>query len=208
MLGADFERVSAHDADKAEEIIQQLAKGLTVIRGTDEQLVEVLEQLPRTRVIVAPHAADLFDQSVSDNVYPVAEVAEKAIEVASCDDIPGGSSYNDREHGQYFAALSEFVCQGLDRAGQVLCPGDMMASNPEWRKTADQWISTFHSWITAPEPDALLHAQSPTPPTMSQTLTTAHPRISCSPVKTSKMLCRAFWSGSEITSALILRSLS
>ena len=50
--------------------------------------------------------------------------------------------------------------------------------------------------------------QSPTPPTMSQTLTTAHPRISCSPVKTSKMLCRAFWSGSEITSALILRSLS
>src|SRR5699024_693056 len=54
------------------------------------------------------------------------------------------NSYNDREHGQYFAALSEFVCQGLDRAGQVLCPGDMMASNPEWRKTADQWISTFH----------------------------------------------------------------
>lgn len=70
------------------------------------------------------------------------------------------NSYNDREHGQYFAALSEFVCQGLDRAGQVLCPGDMMASNPEWRKTADQWISTFHSWITAPEPDALLHAQT------------------------------------------------
>lgn len=92
VLGADFERVSVHDADKAEEIIQQLAKGLTVIRGTDEQLVEVLEQLPRTRVIVAPHAADLFDQSVRDNVHPVAEVAEKAIEVASCDDIPGGSS--------------------------------------------------------------------------------------------------------------------
>lgn len=70
------------------------------------------------------------------------------------------NSYDEREHGHYFATLAEFVCQGLDHAGQVLCPGDMMASNPEWRKTADEWVSTFHTWITAPEPDALLHAQT------------------------------------------------
>ncbi|ALC05671.1 signal-transduction protein [Corynebacterium deserti GIMN1.010] len=70
------------------------------------------------------------------------------------------NSYDEKDHGEYFAALSEFVCNGLDRAGQVLCPGDMMASNPEWRMTVDQWVSTFHTWITAPEPDALLHAQT------------------------------------------------
>ncbi len=69
------------------------------------------------------------------------------------------NSYNESEHGEYFAALTDFVCRGLDRAGQVLCPGDMMASNPEWRKTANQWIDTFHDWIQAPEPDALLNAQ-------------------------------------------------
>lgn len=70
------------------------------------------------------------------------------------------NSYNEAEHGEYFAQLSEFVCTGLDNAGQVLCPGEMMAMNPKWRMTQDTWIHTFRQWITAPEPDALLHAQT------------------------------------------------
>lgn len=64
------------------------------------------------------------------------------------------------EHADYFADLAEFVCQGLNTAGQVLCPGEMMASNPAWRMSVDQWIHTFRGWITAPEPDALLHSQT------------------------------------------------
>lgn len=69
-------------------------------------------------------------------------------------------SYNEAEHGKYFADMSEFICTSLDKAGQVLCPGDMMASNPDWRKTRTEWINTFRTWITAPEPDNLLHAQT------------------------------------------------
>lgn len=68
--------------------------------------------------------------------------------------------YVEAEHGEYFAQLSEFVCRGLDTAGQVLCPGDMMAMNPQWRMTQSQWVDTFHTWVTAPDPDALLHAQT------------------------------------------------
>ncbi len=68
--------------------------------------------------------------------------------------------YDEAEHGKYFADLSEYVCQGLHTAGQVLCPGDMMASNPQWRMTKSKWLDTFHLWVTAPEPDALLHAQT------------------------------------------------
>lgn len=68
--------------------------------------------------------------------------------------------YVESEHGNYFAELSSYVCQGLDTAGQVLCPGDMMASNPQWRMTVSQWTDTFNVWVTAPEPDALLHAQT------------------------------------------------
>lgn len=67
--------------------------------------------------------------------------------------------YNEAEHGAYFAELSDRVCKGLDAAGQILCPGNMMASNPEWRMTVSGWNNAFHTWITAPEPDALLHAQ-------------------------------------------------
>lgn len=68
-------------------------------------------------------------------------------------------SYNPAEHGTYFEGLSTFVCTGLDEAGQTICPGDMMAMNPRWRMTVSEWQDTFHRWITAPQPDALLHAQ-------------------------------------------------
>ncbi len=67
--------------------------------------------------------------------------------------------YDEAAHGAYFAELAEFVCQGLGGAGQALCPGDMMASKPEWRMTESQWNQTFHGWVTAPDPNALLHAQ-------------------------------------------------
>lgn len=69
-------------------------------------------------------------------------------------------AYSPQEHGQYFAQLSEFVCKGLATAGQELCPGDMMASNPQWRMTVSEWRNAFHGWITAPEGDALLYAQT------------------------------------------------
>lgn len=69
-------------------------------------------------------------------------------------------SYDPDLHGDYFKKLADYVCTGLDSAGQVLCPGDMMAMNPDWRMTVTQWTNTFHTWITAPEPEALLHAQT------------------------------------------------
>ncbi|MEJ6019401.1 DUF294 nucleotidyltransferase-like domain-containing protein [Corynebacterium sp. H113] len=69
-------------------------------------------------------------------------------------------SYDEAKHGAYFKELSDEVCQKLDLCGYPLCPGDMMASNPEWRMTVSDWSSTFHRWITAPDGDALLHAQT------------------------------------------------
>lgn len=69
------------------------------------------------------------------------------------------NEYDEALHGEYFAQFSEFVCQGLARAGQALCPGEMMASTPQWRMTEAEWDRTFHSWVTAPDPNALLHAQ-------------------------------------------------
>ncbi|MEH0146735.1 DUF294 nucleotidyltransferase-like domain-containing protein [Corynebacterium sp. Q4381] len=68
-------------------------------------------------------------------------------------------SFDPDTHGEYFAHLGQFICQGLAHAGQALCPGEMMASNPAWRMTASQWAAAFHGWVTAPDPNALLHAQ-------------------------------------------------
>lgn len=58
----------------------------------------------------------------------------------------------------YFMALSECICQGLALCGIRLCPGNIMASNPEWRRTQAGWQKTFVHWIKSSAPSALLHA--------------------------------------------------
>ncbi|MDO5670200.1 MAG: ABC transporter ATP-binding protein [Corynebacterium sp.] len=74
--------------------------GLTVIAGAAP---DDLILAPRDRVVVAPHAADLFDGSVLDNVHPDTELARRALEVAAVEDIPGGP---DREVGENGRNLS------------------------------------------------------------------------------------------------------
>lgn len=60
----------------------------------------------------------------------------------------------------WFEALATFVVDGLERCGFPRCPGDMMATQPRWRQSVAAWERCFAHWITTPEPDALLHAQT------------------------------------------------
>ena len=64
----------------------------------------------------------------------------------------------DKQTDAWFSEFTERVCQGLDRCGYPLCPGDIMATNPRWRMTLDGWRSAFSQWIDVPQPDALLNA--------------------------------------------------
>ncbi len=100
VLGAGFERGEDADTARTARFIDALPTGITVVRGADRELVSRLESLSRTRVIVAPHAADLFDGTVADNVYPDVAVAEQALRVACCDDIPEGSHKRVGEGGR------------------------------------------------------------------------------------------------------------
>lgn len=49
------------------------------------------------------------------------------------------------------------INEWLDRCGYVLCPGDVMASNPRWCLSAGEWRQVFASWIDTGDPQALLH---------------------------------------------------
>lgn len=60
----------------------------------------------------------------------------------------------------WFGDLAQRVVDGLVRCGFPLCPGDMMASNPQWRVPLRTWGGYFAQWMNAPEPDALLNAQT------------------------------------------------
>lgn len=65
----------------------------------------------------------------------------------------------DQAAQDWFASLADFVTQGLERCGYRLCNGDVMASNPTWRKSVHQWRVQFAQWINEPHPDAVMHCQ-------------------------------------------------
>ena len=68
------------------------------------------------------------------------------------------NSYEPALHGEYFAQFAKFICDGLAECGYTYCTGDIMATNPEWRKTRSEWEECFANWIDDPTPERLLHS--------------------------------------------------
>ncbi len=58
----------------------------------------------------------------------------------------------------YFAKLAKIVSDGLHACGYVYCPGDMMATNPQWRQPMRVWRGYFRKWVSAPDPMAQMLA--------------------------------------------------
>ena len=61
-------------------------------------------------------------------------------------------------HDEWFALLAGRVTDTLEKCGWPRCPGDVMATNPRWRLTVDQWRMTFAGWAREPDADAVLDA--------------------------------------------------
>jgi CBS domain-containing protein len=64
--------------------------------------------------------------------------------------------YNEAQHGAYFKALAQFVCDGLDACGYIYCPGEMMAMTDTWRQPRQRWAEYFARWTSTPDPKALM----------------------------------------------------
>lgn len=62
------------------------------------------------------------------------------------------------EHAEWFKAFAKFVSDGLNACGYVYCPGNVMATNDEWRQTKKVWTGYFKKWVNAPEPMALMYS--------------------------------------------------
>ena len=61
------------------------------------------------------------------------------------------------EDDEWFAALGAHLADLLDEAGVRRCQGGIMASNPEWRGTAEAWRERVAGWLRRSTPDDLLH---------------------------------------------------
>ncbi len=55
-------------------------------------------------------------------------------------------------------AMARRINEGLDACGFPLCKGFIMASNPKWCLSAEEWRSQFSRWIDAGGPEELLNA--------------------------------------------------
>jgi CBS domain-containing protein len=60
------------------------------------------------------------------------------------------------EHEEYFTALAKFTSDGLNACGFVYCPGNAMATNPEWRQPLNVWKRYFSGWIESPTPMSMM----------------------------------------------------
>ncbi len=66
----------------------------------------------------------------------------------------GGTPQQVRER---LLPVARRVNQALDRCGFPLCKGNIMASNPMWCLSLEEWRQRFAEWIDAGDPEALLH---------------------------------------------------
>jgi len=67
--------------------------------------------------------------------------------------------YADAEASEaesYFAALAQQVVAWLVQCGFPLCPGEIMATNPQWRQPLAVWQNYFRGWIDTPNENALM----------------------------------------------------
>jgi CBS domain-containing protein len=54
--------------------------------------------------------------------------------------------------------VAKRINEALALCGFPLCKGEVMASNPKWCLSLEEWKRAFSAWISAGSPDALMHA--------------------------------------------------
>jgi CBS domain-containing protein len=54
--------------------------------------------------------------------------------------------------------FAQVVNRDLDACGFPLCKGNIMAGNPQWCLSLDEWREQFDAWVTDTDPQALLNA--------------------------------------------------
>ncbi|WP_300454371.1 DUF294 nucleotidyltransferase-like domain-containing protein [Accumulibacter sp.] len=59
---------------------------------------------------------------------------------------------------QAFLPFARAVNEALDACGFPLCKGNIMASNPQWCLSTEEWRTAFAGWLECPQPEALLNS--------------------------------------------------
>lgn len=141
-----------------------LAQGVAAEQLT--QFISTLNDLLTCRIIELECTASGLDKALSLNTQMcwIALGSEGRYEQTLNTDqdngvifVPAqGISADDVRH--FILPVARRINQTLEACGFPLCKGEIMASNPKWCLSLDEWKKTFAQWIDQGDPEALLNA--------------------------------------------------
>ena len=140
--------------------VRMLRQGLNV--ETLTQLVSTLNDLVTLRVIELTIAR--FHHLPYIPICWIALGSEGRFEQTLSTDQDNGLIFLPDHESETEAArlallpFAEEVNKALDYCGFPLCKGNIMAGNPDWCLSFEEWQRKFSYWILKPEPHALLNA--------------------------------------------------
>jgi CBS domain-containing protein len=156
---ADLEQLK-----KAGEDIRQLGHNMLAQGVGAEQLTQILSTL---NDLLTHHIIELECTAAGDCRYTFCWLAfgsEGRLEQTLATDqdngiiflVPPGESADAVR--PTLLARAERINRALDVCGFPLCKGGIMAMNPKWCLSLEEWKETFARWIDAGDPEALLNA--------------------------------------------------
>jgi CBS domain-containing protein len=63
----------------------------------------------------------------------------------------------EAEQLEEIARFSTRLVDALEQVGVPRCPGDTMASNPQWRRSLSGWQQLVEQWISVPKPESMVN---------------------------------------------------
>nr|WP_320192604.1 DUF294 nucleotidyltransferase-like domain-containing protein [uncultured Desulfobacter sp.] len=151
----DIDRIKEVTAKIPELLVNLVDSGATamsagqLITSITDAVTTRLLQLAEKRLGPAPVAYAWVAAGSQAREEQIAKTDQDNILILADDYIP-------KEHSKYFRLLARHVCDGLNACGYIYCPGDMMATNYDWRQPLKVWKKNFNQWIDRPDPEALM----------------------------------------------------
>jgi len=148
----NIEQLAEAAAEVRRLIGQLLAQGMST-----QQLTHMMSALS-DGVVQAAVRISTRGRIIAGRYCWMALGSEGRTEQTLATDQDNGLVFDQEGDREVLLALAGEVNLMLERCGYPLCKGDIMARNPKWCASLQEWRSLFAGWIDNPMPQALLNA--------------------------------------------------
>lgn len=145
---------------EADNILDTLIAEKTAVHEIFEVMSELHERLSRRVIYLSEEKMKLTGWGPPPVEYCWINMGSGArYEQTLRTDQDNAIVYNDPEEenteavDKYFAKLSELIIEGFSKCGFVKCKGDVMATNPKWRRSLSAWISAIQNRSRSYDPE-------------------------------------------------------